>query len=470
MITWSYIKRVSKELWQSLVKELQDDYTNYGLGYVVLLVFVSILWTPLFLTYLFVRYILFNALMFLVDIPRIGLRTSFLKHFKSDIYEKEQDARKKERDAWIGKMFLPSEHKKTFVGKELWPKATVVDDVALYGADGRTLLYVQEGVQEFDVPEGVINIYHRCFELCTSLQRVSLPSTLRRIGNRAFCCCVSLKEIVIPQSVTSLGEEAFRDCTSLEKIILPNNSIEIPERMFENCRKLRSISLPSETLMICKFAFRHCVGLEHVIMNDKLEIVREKAFQECFQLREFICPETVRFIEVGAFNDCHSLEHIHMSGRFEAFGGSLCENCWNLQKITMSPNEKYKKDIEYDWSHNSKKVKPSDSENPYPQNKYWSDGKALYSGVPRFSTVKLVLCLSKDDVFEVPSFVTSIKKCAFTTCKHLRKLRLSPKLIDLASDNDSLITEETIYNYWPQIDEIEFTDELNFTPYDVRYL
>ena len=67
-----------------------------------------------------------------------------------------------------------------------WSDACVVDGQAVYGAEGRVLLCVDENVEEFDVPERVENIYHRCFSGCEKLQRVNLPSSVKRIGKRAF--------------------------------------------------------------------------------------------------------------------------------------------------------------------------------------------------------------------------------------------------------------------------------------------
>ena len=61
---------------------------------------------------------------------------------------------------------------KQFKDSKYWPDAYVVDNIAVYGAEGRVLLCVDENVERFDVPEGVVNIYHRCFAGCEKLQQV----------------------------------------------------------------------------------------------------------------------------------------------------------------------------------------------------------------------------------------------------------------------------------------------------------
>ena len=133
---------------------------------------------------------------------------------------------------------IPDGRLKQFRDKKYWPDAYVVDGVAVYAAEGRTLVYVDENVEEFDVPEGVVNIYHYCFAFCENLKRIGLPSSLKRIGRRGLFGCVSLKEVIIPESVYIVGEEMLMNCASLEHITLPSLITEIPVRMFCNCRSL----------------------------------------------------------------------------------------------------------------------------------------------------------------------------------------------------------------------------------------
>ena len=155
----------------------------------------------------------------LMEAKELGLKTSYRKHFHTDDYEEEQRNKMKERENRMEEK-LPKGRLKRFSDWEDWPDAQVVDGVAVYGAEKRTLLYIDESVEEYDIPEGVENIYHRCFSHCTKLRRVGLPKTLKRIGNSAFSQCVSLKEVVIPDSVYVVEEYTFTDCTLLERVVL----------------------------------------------------------------------------------------------------------------------------------------------------------------------------------------------------------------------------------------------------------
>lgn len=356
---------------------------------------------------------------------------------------------------------------KQFNDQKHWPDAYVVDGIAVYGAEGRVLLCVDENVEEFDVPEGVVNIYHRCFAGCEKLQQVRIPSSVKRIGKRAFYGCVSLKEIVIPESVYMIGEEMFMHCASLQHVVLSSQITEIPHGMFNNCRSLQYCKLPEQVKTIDAEAFRRCFSLERIEPNMQLEIIKENAFEDCRSLSEFVMPESVRSILPGLFNGCHTLEHIHFSSHIKDFGGSCCRDCWNINKISMTPmDEKTKEWYKKQWDDYADEVDINKSENPFPESVFWTMGDTLYFGIPRLTSVCLVLCFSKEKEFSIPSFVTNVKQEAFSSCKNLRTLRLSPFI--KAGDSPwgtSCVTYAFIYDHWPQVENVIFDKTLENTKY-----
>ncbi|MBQ6064700.1 MAG: leucine-rich repeat domain-containing protein [Prevotella sp.] len=439
-----------------------------GLTEIIITFIISLLIFPFVLVYYLIIKPIFNSILTLIDMRKIGLKKAFRKHFYDEDgkydYEAEKELEKR--------LTLDHELHKTFHAKDLWPDAVVKDGMALYGVEGRTLLYVHEDVEEFEIPDGVVNVYHKCFHLCTKLKKVTFPSTIQRIGNQAFSGCISLREMAIPESVISIGDAVFKNCVALESVTLPSMMIEITENMFENCRSLKTLTLPKEIIMICKKAFKHCISLEHIELNDKLEMIREKAFEDCWSLKELIMPDSVRFIEEGTLNNCYALEKLHISKIMKNFGGSCCENCWSLREVTMTKDDNFIAWRHKDWEEHAKTVKPEDSECPYPENIYWSDGKAVYVNIPRLSNVVLVLCLSKEEEFTIPDFVAEVKQFAFTTCKKLHRLRLSPRLHPKARNwsEMSYINHEFIYECWPQVDEIFFDKSLDHKPFDMHYI
>ena len=457
------IKKKWIDLKASIIKEVED----MG-GMKVFL--IALILTILFIPFLFVNELIikpvYRTIRMIIDAPRLGMKKAHMKYFHSDDYQKEQWRKERKEKEGLDNQLLPGNRQKKFDDWENWPDAYVVDKIAIYAAGGRTLIYVDERVKEFDIPEGVENIYHRCFACCNAMKRISLPSTVKRIGKRAFFSCVSLKEIKIPQSVSIIDEGVFMNCSSLEQIDLPPQIIEIPAQTFCHCRKLRYIKLPEDLRSIKTEAFRRCYALERIDTNEKLEIIEKKAFEDCRSLKEFIMPNTVRSCSEGMFNGCHSLQHIHFSSQIKDFGGSCCRDCWSINQFSMPVYEDMISYAKKNWEEYGDKIDISTSENPIPETRFWTMGDSLYFGIPRLTSVCLVFCFTKDTEYSIPSFVTNVKRDAFTSCKNLRTLRLSPYI--KASDDpweSKTISYDFIYENWTQIEDIIFDETLKHSKY-----
>ena len=120
------------------------------------------------------------------------------------------------------------------------------------------------------------------------------------------------------------------------------------------------------------------------------------------------------------------------------------------------------------WEKYADKVEISTSENPIPETMFWTMGESLYFGIPRLTSVCLMFCFTKDEEYTVPSFVTNVKRDAFTSCKNLRSLRLSPYI--KASDDPwdiNSVSYGFIYENWTQIEIIVFDETLKNTEYAV---
>lgn len=457
------IKKIVANLNESLRDEIEDIG---GIKIFILALLVTIIFIPFLFLYELIIKPTYRTIRMMIDAPRLGMKKAYMKYFHSDDYQKEQWEKEREEKEALDSRLLPDSRQKKFKDWEDWPDAYVVDKIAVFGAGGRTLIYVDERVTEFDVPEGVENIYHRCFACCDTLKRISLPSTVKRIGKRAFFSCVSLKEINIPQSVSIIDEGIFMNCSSLEHIELPPQIREIPERAFCHCRKLQYIKLPEDLRSIKTEAFRRCYSLERIDTNDKLEIIEKKAFEDCRCLKEFIMPNTVRSCSEGMFNGCHLLQHIHFSSLIKDFGGSCCRDCWSINRFSMPVDEKLITYAKEHWEEYADKIDISTSENPIPETMFWTMGESLYFGIPRLTSVCLMFCFTKDTEYTVPSFVTNVKRDAFTSCKNLRKLRLSPYI--MASDDPwehNIVSYDFIYENWTQIEDIIFDETLKNTKY-----
>ena len=457
------IKKKWIDLKASIIKEVED---MGGMKIFLIALILTILYTPFLLVNELIIKPVYRTIRMIIDAPRLGMKKAHMKYFHSDDYKKEQWRKERKEKEGLDNQLLPGNRQKKFDDWENWPDAYVVDKIAIYAAGGRTLIYVDERVKEFDIPEGVENIYHRCFACCDAMKRISLPSTVKRIGKRAFFSCVSLKEINIPQSVSIIDEGVFMNCSSLEHIDLPPQIIEIPAQTFCHCKKLRYIKLPDDLRSIKTEAFRRCYALERIDTNEKLEIIEKKAFEDCRSLKEFIMPNTVRSCSEGMFNGCHSLQHIHFSSQIKDFGGSCCRDCWSINQFSMPVYEDMISYAKKNWEEYGDKIDISTSENPIPETRFWTMGDSLYFGIPRLTSVCLVFCFTKDTEYSIPSFVTNVKRDAFTSCKNLRTLRLSPYI--KASDDpweSKTISYDFIYENWTQIEDIIFDETLKHSKY-----
>ena len=457
------IKKKWIDLKASIIKEVED---MGGMKIFLIALILTILYTPFLLVNELIIKPVYRTIRMIIDAPRLGMKKAHMKYFHSDDYKKEQWKKEREEKEALDSQLLPDSRQKKFDDWENWPDAYVVDKIAIYAAGGRTLIYVDERVKEFDIPEGVENIYHRCFACCDAMKRISLPSTVKRIGKRAFFSCVSLKEIKIPQSVSIIDEGVFMNCSSLEHIDLPPQIIEIPAQTFCHCKKLRYIKLPDDLRSIKTEAFRRCYALERIDTNEKLEIIEKKAFEDCRSLKEFIMPNTVRSCSEGMFNGCHSLQHIHFSSQIKDFGGSCCRDCWSINQFSMPVYEDMISYAKKNWEEYGDKIDISTSENPIPETRFWTMGDSLYFGIPRLTSVCLVFCFTKDTEYSIPSFVTNVKRDAFTSCKNLRTLRLSPYI--KASDDpweSKTVSYDFIYENWTQIEDIIFDETLKHSKY-----
>ena len=111
-----------------------------------------------------------------------------------------------------------------------------------------------------------------------------IPNSVSCIKDYAFDLCTSLDNVTIPDSVTSIGIGAFTGCTSLKNLTISNNLTRI------------------ETGAFCG-----CVSLENVQIPNGVNVIGINAFAACTNLVTITIPNTVYHIESNAFNDCSNL-------------------------------------------------------------------------------------------------------------------------------------------------------------------
>ena len=111
-------------------------------------------------------------------------------------------------------------------------------------------------IGEIIIPESV-SIGQGAFQVCVSLQRITIPESVTSIGDYAFQNCESLASITIPAAVTAIGNQAFQNCESLASITIPAAVTAIGNQAFQNCQCLASITIPAAVTYMGDFALNH---------------------------------------------------------------------------------------------------------------------------------------------------------------------------------------------------------------------
>lgn len=107
------------------------------------------------------------------------------------------------------------------------------------------------------VPDGVTTINDRAFFSCY-ISNLTLPNTVRSIGAWAFAFN-RMTTVTIPNSVISMGAGVFNMCTSLQLVTIGNLVSIVPENGFSGCNELTTVySLNTTPPSLGDKAFSSC--------------------------------------------------------------------------------------------------------------------------------------------------------------------------------------------------------------------
>ena len=143
-------------------------------------------------------------------------------------------------------------------------------------------LYRQEGIKEFNIPQGITKVNNYAFTH-TDLESVTIPDSVGEISDGAFFRCKNLKTVELPTGV-KLYEDVFSS-SGLESIELKDVKLQ-GVNIFWGCEQLKSVIIKSNTLTIPNWIFYGCTDLTHVELPTGLETINEDVFQGCRKLRK----------------------------------------------------------------------------------------------------------------------------------------------------------------------------------------
>ena len=163
-------------------------------------------------------------------------------------------------------------------------------------------IIIPESVKYDGVIYSVTSIGIGAFQLCPSLESVTIPESVTYIGGGAFYDSKSLESVIIGKSVTSIGEEAFYGCESLTDVycyaedvpeILPNPYSSAPTVNLGNVENA-TLHVPAASIDAYKAAeawkdFGNIVALPEIVpMEEGAEITFDESITEETDLTDIV--------------------------------------------------------------------------------------------------------------------------------------------------------------------------------------
>ena len=172
---------------------------------------------------------------------------------------------------------------------------------------------------------------------------VILNDGLQKVGNGAFQLCSSLESITLPCTVTEIGKNAFNLCSNLREVVFHDGLQKIEHGVFQYCTSIESITLPSTVTEIGGSAFDRCNNLEEVTFNDGLRKIGNAAFYKCTSLKNVSLPSTLVEIGSKAFKYCNNLREVELNGVPQSVMSDAFDDCDELERF-LFPTISYRRD------------------------------------------------------------------------------------------------------------------------------
>ena len=216
---------------------------------------------------------------------------------------------------------------------------TDLDIPGSYGYLGRAVFVNNKNLRGVNIGEGVTSVNAYAFAGCSNLERVILPESLKEIPDGMFEDCENLKHINLPQELQNIGSVAF-SCTGLKEINLPKSLKMIGYGAFSYCNNLVSVIVPDSVNTLYN-TFISCDSLQTVVLGEGLKTIGRSTFGYCTRLSEIYIPAGVTKIDQKPYAATIGYAYWGPCEKVRAIYG-----CRNLQRVVVSPDNKYYSDID----------------------------------------------------------------------------------------------------------------------------
>ena len=216
---------------------------------------------------------------------------------------------------------------------------TDLDIPGSYGYLGRAVFVNNKNLRGVNIGQGVTSVNAYAFAGCSNLERVILPESLKEIPDGMFEDCENLKHINLPQELQNIGSVAF-SCTGLKEINLPKSLKMIGYGAFSYCNNLVSVIVPDSVNTLYN-TFISCGSLQTVVLGEGLKTIGRSTFGYCTRLSEIYIPAGVTKIDQKPYAATIGYAYWGPCEKVRAIYG-----CRNLQRVVVSPDNKYYSDID----------------------------------------------------------------------------------------------------------------------------
>lgn len=263
----------------------------------------------------------------------------------------------------------------------------------------------------------VIAIENGAFYNCRNLSSVSLPNSIIEIGEQAFSNCDKLSTVILSKSLWTIGDDAFNGCSRLKALEFPSSVSTIGKSAFKDCESLKEITLPNNVSVLGEGAFQGCKNLKKIILSNSLSTIENNTFYDCKSLSNVVFPASLTTIKASAFAYCSGLSEIKIPRGVFTIGASAFLGCKKLRKVQIE-NLVAWCNINFESNFSN----------------------------PLRNQAQLFLNGEEISFLTIPSYVTEIKKYAFSGCTSILSLTVS----------DSVTTiENGAFSYCPSLVSVE---------------
>ena len=327
----------------------------------------------------------------------------------------------------------------------------------VYSHDGKKLLKCEnKEIITYKINEDTRVICDFAFNLCESLQQVSIPKSVISIGSLAFCECKSLQQVIIPNSVTNIGDYAFTGCESLQRVSIPKSVISIGNAAFFGCSSLLEMSIPDSVLnnrfwyepslqritisdsvtCIRDEAFQSFKSLKHIIIPDSVTVIGKDAFRWCESLQEITIPNSVTRIGEGAFSICRSLKQIIIPDSITVIEKGTFEHCSSLQQAVFNSVTSIEEQA-FGFCSSLQLISIPDSVTNIGDSTFIECESLRQVSIP-----KSVISIGKSAFFgcsslmeiSIPDSVTEVAENAFVGCRSLQRVTISNSVTEIGKN------------------------------------